>query len=101
MEVNMLRVSLNRKTLACFSGANLLSAQWVFIGVLTLISTSLSFAGEIFDDFEDGDAKGWERSPQNKDSKTFWGVKKGEVIFDPRGSRGTKRSPSSILPART
>jgi hypothetical protein len=28
---------------------------------------------------------GWERSPQNKDSKTFWGVKKGEVIFDPQG----------------
>ena len=60
---------------------NLVVSIWV--STLVLAWTSLSFGGEIVDDFDDGDAVGWERSPQNKDSKTFWGVKNKEVIFDP------------------
>ncbi len=59
----------------------------IWVAMLILVSTPFSFAGEIIDDFEDGDTEGWERSPQNKDSKTFWGIKKGEtfVTFDPQG----------------
>ena len=34
-----------------------------------------------------GDTEGWERSPQNEDSKSFWGIEKGNafVTFDPKG----------------
>lgn len=56
----------------------------IWVSIWVLVFTSLSFGGEILDDFDDGDAVGWERSPQNKDSKTFWGVKNKEVIFDPQ-----------------
>ena len=45
-----------------------------------------SFAGMLVEDFEDGDADGWERSPQNEDSDdVFWGVVDGEMMFDPQG----------------
>ena len=59
----------------------------VSISILILVSAPLSFSGEILDDFEDGDTVGWERSPQNRDSKSFWGIKKGDtfVTFDPNG----------------
>jgi hypothetical protein len=57
----------------------------ICIAMLVLVSIPLSFGGEFIDDFEDGDAVGWERSPQNPESKVFWGVKDGEVIFDPEG----------------
>ena len=35
-------------------------ATWV--AMLILVSTPFSFAGEIIDDFEDGDTEGWERT---------------------------------------
>ena len=59
----------------------------ISISILILVSGSVSFSGEILDDFEDGDTVGWERSPQNQDSKAFWGIKEGEtfVTFDPQG----------------
>ena len=59
----------------------------ISISILIFVSVPLSFSGEILDDFEDGDTVGWERSPQNPDSKAFWGIKKGEtfVTFDPQG----------------
>ena len=59
----------------------------VSISILIFVSVPLSFSGEILDDFEDGDTVGWERSPQNRDSKSFWGIKKGDtfVTFDPNG----------------
>ena len=59
----------------------------ISISILIFVSVPLSFSGEILDDFEDGDTVGWERSPQNQDSKAFWGIKKGEtfVTFDPQG----------------
>ena len=42
--------------------------------------------------------KGWERSPQNEDSKVFWGIEKGNtfVTFDPKGPRVER----SNLPAQ-
>ena len=59
----------------------------VSISILIFVAAPLGFSGEILDDFEDGDTVGWERSPQNKDSKAFWGIKKGNtfVTFDPQG----------------
>ena len=33
------------------------------ISILILVSGSLSFSGEILDDFEDGDTVGWENAP--------------------------------------
>ncbi|MCG9132153.1 hypothetical protein J5I95_10770 [Candidatus Poribacteria bacterium] len=59
----------------------------ISISILILVSGSVSFSGEILDDFEDGDTVGWERSPQNQDSEAFWGIKEGEtfVTFDPEG----------------
>lgn len=61
-----------------------------FIGLLTvfviiLTPTAVILAGTLIEDFEDGDAEGWERSPQNEDSKVFWGVKDGAMMFDPKG----------------
>jgi hypothetical protein len=57
----------------------------IWVSTIILFSAPFSFSGEILDNFDDGDAVGWERSPQNKDSKVFWGVKNKEVIFDPQG----------------
>jgi hypothetical protein len=61
-----------------------------FIGLLlvfTMISapTVILLAGTLIEDFDDGDMEGWERSPQNKDSKVFWGIKDGAMVFDPKG----------------
>lgn len=61
-----------------------------FIGLLIvfimfLMPTTILLAGTLIEDFDDGDAEGWERSPQNKDSKVFWGVKDGAMMFDPKG----------------
>jgi hypothetical protein len=70
-----------------FSPIQLFTQIAISVSILIFVSVPLSFSGEILDDFEDGDTEGWERSPQNKDSKTFWGIKKGEtfVTFDPQG----------------
>ena len=59
----------------------------ISVSILIFISVLLSFGGEILDDFDDGDTEGWERSPQNRDSKSFWGIEKGNtfVTFDPKG----------------
>jgi hypothetical protein len=51
--------------------------------ILTLAMVAL--AGTLIEDFDDGDAEGWERSPQNEDSKVFWGVEDGAMMFDPKG----------------
>jgi hypothetical protein len=72
-----------------FSPIQLFTQIAISVSILIFVSVPLSFSGEILDDFEDGDTEGWERSPQNPDSKTFWGVKTkgGEnfVTFDPQG----------------
>ena len=64
-----------------------LTQMAISVSILILVLAPFSFSGEILDDFEDGDTEGWERSPQNPDSKTFWGIKKGKtfVTFDPQG----------------
>ena len=61
----------------------------VSVSILIFASVLLSFGGEILDDFDDGDIEGWERSPQNRDSKSFWGIEKGNtfVTFESEGSR--------------
>ena len=60
-----------------------------FISVLIalMVFVPISIAGTLIEDFDDGDNEGWERSPQNKDSKAFWGVDKKEkaMKFDPKG----------------
>lgn len=50
------------------------------------LTTRASLAGTLVEDFDDGDAEGWERSPQNEDNENvFWGVVDGEMVFDPQG----------------
>ena len=67
---------------------NLLSVLLVCV-VLSALSAA-GFAGILLDDFEDGDADGWERSPQNEDNDDiFWGVVDGEMMFDPQGQDWT------------
>jgi hypothetical protein len=57
-----------------------------FIGFCVFLLAAVSYAGKIFDDFDDGDFEGWERSPQNKNNdKISWEVVNGEVVFDPGG----------------
>ncbi len=61
-----------------------------FIGLLCvfmmiLMPAAFVLAGTLIEDFDDGDAEGWERSPQNEKSKVFWGVKNGAMMFDPEG----------------
>ena len=60
-----------------------------FISVLIalMVFVPISIAGTLIEDFDDGDNEGWERSPQNKDSKAFRGVDKKEkaMKFDPKG----------------
>jgi hypothetical protein len=54
--------------------------------IVLLVSVSICFAGTLIEDFEDGDAEGWERSPQNeKNDNVFWGVVDGVLMFDPEG----------------
>ena len=57
------------------------------MALLVLIPTSMTMAGTLIENFDDGDDEGWERSPQNPDSKVFWGVDKKEnaMKFDPKG----------------
>jgi len=51
-----------------------------------VFTTSISFAGTLIDDFEDGDINGWERSPQNGDNENvFWGLSEGAMMFDLQG----------------
>ncbi len=62
-----------------------LICSFVFVAIVSLLTTT-SFAGTLIEDFDDGDAEGWERSPQNKDNdQVFWGVVDGEMTFDPQG----------------
>ncbi|MXV73752.1 hypothetical protein F4Z99_05675, partial [Candidatus Poribacteria bacterium] len=70
-----------------FSPIQLFTGIAISVSILIFVSVLFSFGGEILDDFDDGDAKGWERSPQNEDSKVFWGIEKGNtfVTFDPKG----------------
>jgi hypothetical protein len=58
-----------------------------FIFIIVLSGPAMvSFAGTLVEDFEDGDAEGWERSPQNEKNKNiFWGVVDGAFMFDPEG----------------
>ncbi len=63
----------------------LLLYSFVIIAIVLLLAT-ISFAGTLVEDFDDGDAEGWERSPQNEgNDSVFWGVVDGEMIFDPQG----------------
>ncbi|MFQ6042847.1 MAG: family 16 glycoside hydrolase [Candidatus Poribacteria bacterium] len=59
----------------------------VLLLVFMMLSTptTITLAGTLIEDFDDGDAEGWERSPQNEKSKVFWGVKDGAMMFDPKG----------------
>lgn len=60
----------------------------LILSVFTVLSALnvISFAGTLVEDFDDGDAEGWERSPQNEDNDdVFWGVVDGEMMFDPQG----------------
>ncbi|MDE0017168.1 MAG: hypothetical protein OXU51_13360 [Candidatus Poribacteria bacterium] len=70
-----------------FSLIQLFTRIAISVSILIFASALLSFGGEILDDFDDGDIEGWERSPQNEDSKSFWGIEKGNtfVTFDPKG----------------
>ena len=70
-----------------FSPIQLFTRIAISVSILIFVSVLLSFGGEILDDFDDGDTEGWERSPQNEDSKVFWGIEKGNtfVTFDPKG----------------
>ena len=70
-----------------FSSIRLFTRIAISVSILIFASVLLSFGGEILDDFDDGDTEGWERSPQNRDSKSFWGIEKGNtfVTFDPKG----------------
>ena len=70
-----------------FSPIQLFARIAISVSILIFVSGLLSFGGEILDDFDDGDTEGWERSPQNEDSKSFWGIEKGNtfVTFDPKG----------------
>ena len=57
-----------------------------FIGLLLiftmiLMPATILLAGTLVEDFDDGDAEGWERSPQNENSKVFWGVMIRNVII--------------------
>jgi hypothetical protein len=65
---------------------NLLLAS-VFIFVVFFSAPAMvSFAATLIEDFDDGDAEGWERSPQNeKNDNVFWGVVDGAFMFDPKG----------------
>ena len=38
------------------------------IALMVLVPTSVSLAGTFIENFDGGDDKGWERSPQNKSS---------------------------------
>ena len=51
-----------------FSSIQLFTRIAISVFILIFVSVLLSFGGEILDDFDDGDTKGWERSPQNQDS---------------------------------
>ncbi len=58
----------------------------LLICAFILMLTTVSFAGTLVEDFDDGDAEGWERSPQNEDNDdVFWGVVDGAMMFDPQG----------------
>ena len=64
------------------------NALLVFFFVLTAIlsAPAMVSAGTLIEDFEDGDAEGWERSPQNEKNKNiFWGVVDSAFMFDPEG----------------
>lgn len=53
---------------------------------LFVFASTISLAGTIFDDFEDGNIIGWERSPQNEDNdEIFWGYSEGAMMFDTQG----------------
>ena len=63
----------------------LLMCFLIFMTAAPLLTTVCS-AGTLVEDFEDGDAEGWERSPQNGDNdNVFWGVVDGAMMFDPQG----------------
>lgn len=56
--------------------------------VITIISvgSSMTLAGTLIEDFDDGDMDGWKRSPQNEKNKDiFWGVVDKAMMFDPKG----------------
>jgi hypothetical protein len=63
--------------------SNLLLVSLIFAVFSTLNAVSL--AGTLVEDFDDGDAEGWERSPQNQDNdNVFWGIVDGAMMFDPQ-----------------
>ena len=50
----------------------LLICPFILVTVVSLLTT-VSFAGTLVEDFDDGDTEGWERSPQNEDNDdVFW-----------------------------
>ena len=61
--------------------------EFISVLIALMVFVPISIAGTLIEDFDDGDNEGWERSPQNKDSKAFWGVDKKEkaMKFDPKG----------------
>ena len=60
---------------------------FISVPAMLMDTKTISIAGTLIEDFDDGDNEGWESSPQNKDSKAFWGVDKKEKVmkFGPKG----------------
>jgi hypothetical protein len=68
-----------------------LSLIFLFVFTIALsVTTGLAFAGTLIEDFDDGDAEGWERSPQNGDNdNVIWEVVDEAMMFDPQGEDWT------------
>jgi len=63
----------------------LLTSLFIFV-MLFSSPAMVSFAGTFVEDFDDGDAEGWERSPQNEgNDNVVWDVVDGAFMFDPEG----------------
>ncbi len=70
-------------------GSIMLKRRSLLLMLLILIfPVTVSIAGTLIEDFNDGNAEGWVRSPQNENNKNVvWEVKDGAFMFDPKGQQ--------------
>ena len=63
-----------------------LSPIFLFVFTIALsVTIGLAFAGTLIEDFDDGDAEGWERSPQNGDNdNVVWEVVDDACLCQPK-----------------
>ena len=67
-------------------GDLLLISFFIFTIVFSMPVT-VSLAGTLIEDFEDGDTEGWEKSPQNEGiDSVAWELVEGAFMFDPQGT---------------